>query len=118
MTEFTREPCKVIHLTSEDKALIEDLEALAEVRGKPRDHYIQINAVSYVAPEDARRIGITPDDQALLREHNAQRSCHEEQLEIRRQKEDKAFADALRRYTEMQQRTIWQRITALFGRES
>ena len=70
-TEFKREPCKVIHLT--------------------------------------------PDDQALLREHNAQRRCHEDQLEIRRQKEDKAFADALRRYTEMQQRTIWQRIKALFG---
>jgi hypothetical protein len=114
MTEFTREPCKVIHLTSEDKALIDDLETLAELKGKPRNHFYA-NITSYVAPEDARRIGNTPDDQALLREHNAQRRCHEEQLEIRRQKEDKAFADALRRYTEMQQRTIWQRIKALFG---
>jgi len=100
-TEFTREPCKVIHLTSEDMALIEDLETLdletlAELKGKPRNHF-------------------TPDDQALLREHNAQRRCHAEQLEIRRQKEDKAFADALHRYTELQQRTIWQRIKALIG---
>jgi hypothetical protein len=103
MTKFTREPCKVIHLTPDDKALIED-----------RDHFYA-NITSYVAPEDARRIGNTPDDKALLREHNAQRRCHEDQLEIRRQKEDKAFADALHRYTELQQRTIWQRIRALFG---
>jgi hypothetical protein len=165
-TKFTREPCKVIHLTSEDRALIEDLEALAEIKGKPRDHFyanitckpvrtdvkaicscgrclscqiadeiaarreeervqalhepvhIHFNTVSYIAPEDARRIfdlERQEKEAALLREQEAQRRCHEEQLEIRRQKEDKAFADALHRYTELQQRTIWQRIKALFG---
>jgi hypothetical protein len=114
MTEFTRE-----HARTNIKAVCNCGRCLScqiadEVRARRQDEHAQ--ALSYIAPEDARRIGITSDDKAILREHNAQRHCHEEQLEIRRQKEDKAFADALRRYTEMQQRTVWQRIKALFGR--
>ena len=66
--------------------------------------------------EPCRVISMTvPRNEREQREELARLHTIEEARAAREMRESEAFNDAMRRFEELQRRTVWQRIKALFG---
>ena len=66
--------------------------------------------------EPCRVISMTvPRDEREQREELARLHTLEEARVAREVRESEAFNDAMRRFEELQRRTVWQRIKAMFG---
>jgi len=92
--EFKLEPCRVIRMTV------------------PK----LVDTPFWEWPEESRDTAISiVMDEREQREELARLHTLEEARVAREMRESQAFNDAMRRFEELQRRTIWQRIKALFG---